>query len=129
MAQRLKETNLSSQSTEILLVALGGNSNKIRAQLVILPLGFFFKVHWSKSYFILISCRSVFLSPKCSTKYQSSFPRLAGLLIISEHTQCLVQAGPGTGWGTPATVLLAPHCSANQLLQLLKGTPYALIPR
>lgn len=39
-AQKLKETDLSSQSTEILLAAMEDDNNKIRAQLAILQLGF-----------------------------------------------------------------------------------------
>lgn len=40
-AQRLNETDLSSQSTEILLAAMEGDNNKIRAQFAILQIGFF----------------------------------------------------------------------------------------
>lgn len=58
----LRETDLPPQkkSTEILLVALGCASNRIRTQHVILPLVLLiFKVHWSRSYFRLFPCRSV----------------------------------------------------------------------
>lgn len=54
-----KQIYCHKQSTEILLVAMGGASNNLRAQLVILPLVLFFKVHCSRSYFSLFSCRSV----------------------------------------------------------------------
>lgn len=129
-AQRLNETDLSSQSTEILLAAMEGDNNKIRAQFAILQIGFFLifflKLHWSKSYFIPVSCRPVVFcllnappttkaSPQdCMHPHQFSTWSKLALTQVDAHQ-------PEWCWNFAA--LLTSCC------QLLKGISYILIPK
>lgn len=124
-----KQIYCHKQSTKILLVAMGGASNNLRAQLVILPLVLFFKVHC----LVCFPAGLWVLSPKfsCATKANQLPPGLhassPGKSMLSTWSKLALHDprhvdAHQSGWRWRLTVPLTGYC------QMLKGTSYGLTP-